>query len=66
MAVEFETESSVHGYHVYQENWTPIRGGRNPITLVVSYFSYTNIYACVGEMVTYRVLSICYWQPFAV
>ena len=26
MAVEFETESSVRGYHVYQENWTPIIG----------------------------------------
>ena len=23
---EFETESSVHGYHVYQDNWTPVIG----------------------------------------
>ena len=23
---EFKTKSSVHGYHVYQENWTPVIG----------------------------------------
>ena len=25
---EFETDSSVHGYHVYQDNWTPVLGER--------------------------------------
>ena len=25
---EFETDSSVHGYHVYQDNWTPVIGER--------------------------------------
>ena len=25
---EFETDSSVHGYHVYQDNWTPVIGKR--------------------------------------
>ena len=25
---EFETDSSVRGYHVYQDNWTPIIGGK--------------------------------------
>ena len=25
---EFETDSSVRGYHVYQDNWTPIIGER--------------------------------------
>ena len=23
---EFETDSSVRGYHLYQENWTPVIG----------------------------------------
>ena len=23
---EFETDSSVRGYHVYQDNWTPVIG----------------------------------------
>ena len=26
--VEFETDSSVRGYHVYQDNWTPVIGER--------------------------------------
>ena len=26
MAEEFETDSSVRGYHVYQDNWTPVVG----------------------------------------
>ena len=26
MAEEFETDSSVYGYYVYQGNWTPIIG----------------------------------------
>ena len=26
MAEEFETNSSIRGYHVYQGNWTPIIG----------------------------------------
>ena len=26
MAEEFETNSSVHGYHVYQDNWTCVVG----------------------------------------
>ena len=25
---ELETYSSVHGYHVYQDNWTPVIGER--------------------------------------
>ena len=25
---EFETDSSVRGYHVYQDNWTPVIGER--------------------------------------
>ena len=25
---EFETVSSVSGYHVYQDNWTPVIGER--------------------------------------
>ena len=25
---EFETDSSVCGYHVYQDNWTPVIGER--------------------------------------
>ena len=25
---EFETNSSVRGYHVYQDNWTPVIGER--------------------------------------
>ena len=28
MAEVFETDSSVHGYHVYQDNWTPVFGGQ--------------------------------------
>ena len=26
MADEFETDTSVCGYHVYQDNWTPVLG----------------------------------------
>ena len=25
---EFETDSSVRGYHVHQDNWTPVIGER--------------------------------------
>ena len=25
---EFETDSSVRGYHVYEDNWTPVIGER--------------------------------------
>ena len=25
---EFETDSSVRGYHVYQDNWAPVIGER--------------------------------------
>ena len=25
---EFETDNSVRGYHVYQDNWTPVIGER--------------------------------------
>ena len=25
---EFETDSSVRGYHMYQDNWTPVIGER--------------------------------------
>ena len=26
MAEEFETQSSIHRYHVYQDQWTPVVG----------------------------------------